>query len=144
MKVIEIYQEYKEKYPDYFLLIKVGKFYEVYFSDTKLIHMIMGYKIRKTASDIPQVGFPSTSLAKVMKELIKRKVNYMILEKDETYKITEKKRFQKNQYQEITQQFSKEYQTRERIERIYHNLLERIEDNHIHDILTEVERVYGR
>ncbi|MBS7021159.1 MAG: hypothetical protein KH135_04765 [Firmicutes bacterium] len=143
MKVIDYYQEYKEKYPEYIIFIKVGKFYEVYFEDTKLIHILTGYKISKTQNGVEQVGFPTTSLSKVIKEISKRKINYILIEKDEVYKIVEKKRFQRNQYSDIKQQFYDVYQLQKRIYHIQETLLQHIHDHNIHEVLTQIENLYG-
>lgn len=144
MKVIECYQEYKEKYPDYIIFMKVGKFYEVYFEDTKLIHILTGYKISKTSNGVEQVGFPTTSLSKVLKEIYKRKINYMLLEKqEEEYQIVEKKRFQKNQYQDLKKEFHTTYQIQKRIHHIQEILFQHMNDHNINEILTQIENLYG-
>lgn len=143
MKITEIYQEYKEKYPEYIILMKIGKFYEVYFEDTKIIHMLTGYRISKTTSDIFRLGFPLNSFMKVTKEFEKRKINYLVLEKVESYQVTLKKRFQKNQYIQFYSKCEKDYEIHKRIDKVYQILLNHADEVELDEILTRIETSYG-
>lgn len=65
MKVIDLYNTYKDQYKEYIVIIKIGTFYEVYNKDAYIISNLMNYKV-KTISNTIRSGFPSNSLNKVL------------------------------------------------------------------------------
>lgn len=130
MKLIERYFEYKEKYPQYILIVKVGMFYEIYGTDTKIMNELFDYKI-VNYMNTKRVGFPSASLNKVLKKLLELKINYVVISKDS---IMEKKRFQFNQYEE-----QKDDNLNERIKNINNNLKELKSKYNISEILAKIE-----
>lgn len=97
MKVVDLYNTYKDNYKEYVIFIKIGNFYETYDNDAYIISKIMNYKVKNISNNI-RVGFPITSLNKVLDELNNNKINYIVIEKDEIYKISIKKKFRDNNY----------------------------------------------
>ena len=98
MKFIDIYFEYKKKYEEYIVLYLVGNFYQILGEDSKIMNMLFSYKIIEHAQ-IEKVGFPYNSLEQVKKELNMKKINYLILEKEEgIIRIKKRKKFHENQY----------------------------------------------
>lgn len=97
MKVVDLYNTYKDNYKEYVVFIKIGNFYETYNNDAYIISKIMNYKVKNISNNV-RVGFPITSLNKVLDELSNNKINYIVIEKDEIYKISIKKKFRYNNY----------------------------------------------
>lgn len=97
MKVVDLYNTYKDNYKEYAIFIKIGNFYETYNNDDYMISKIMNYKVKNISNNV-RVGFPITSLNKVLDELNNNKINYNVIEKDEIYKISIKKKFRDNNY----------------------------------------------
>ena len=77
MKIIDIYNICKEKYPKYIIMIKCGYFYEIYGEEAFIMNKVFGYKI-KEISGSDRVGFPINSYNKVINSLNKLKINYFI------------------------------------------------------------------
>ena len=97
MKVVDLYNTYKDNYKEYVIFIKIGNFYETYNNDAYIISTLMNYKV-KNLSETIRVGFPINSLVKVLDKLNNSKVNYIVIEKEEIYKISIKKKFRDNKY----------------------------------------------
>lgn len=97
MKVVDLYNTYKDNYKEYVIFIRIGNFYETYNNDACIISKIMNYKVKNISNNV-RVGFPITSLNKVLDELNNNKINYIVIEKDEIYKISIKKKFRDNNY----------------------------------------------
>ena len=97
MKVVDLYNTYKDNYKEYVVFIRMGNFYETYNNDAYIISKIMNYKVKNISNNV-RVGFPIISLNKVLDELNNNKINYIVIEKDEIYKISIKKKFRGNNY----------------------------------------------
>ena len=63
MKVVDLYNTYKDNYKEYVVFIKIGNFYETYNNDAYIISKIMNYKVKNISNNV-RVGFPITSLVK--------------------------------------------------------------------------------
>ncbi len=72
MKLIDCYNYYKDKYPNYIVFIKSGNFYDVFGDDTKIVSYLLDYQINKF-NGIKKLGFPIGSLAKVLHVMERRK-----------------------------------------------------------------------
>lgn len=89
----EKYLTYKLEYPEYILLLKNGNFYISLNNDAIVINSIFKYKI-KESNDIIKTGFPLNTLNKVLIELDKKEVNYLVIDD----KIITKEKFKNNNY----------------------------------------------
>jgi len=91
--MLEKYYKYKLVYKDYLLLLKFGGFYEVIDNDAFIMNKIFNYKLKKLSNTF-KVGFPISSLNRVLDTLNKCTINYIVMGDD----ITLKKDFKKNNY----------------------------------------------
>ena len=133
MKVKEVYLSLKEKYNDYIIIMKIGSFYNVFSRDAYIISSIFNYKINSFSNTI-KVGFPISSLSKVLNILDKMKINYLVYENE----VIIKKKFKRNNYKE----FSKNNLTiNQRIETINLKLNELKGSKDILIILEKVENI---
>lgn len=89
----EKYLTYKLEYREYILLLKSGNFYISLNNDAIVINSILKYKIKEINDQI-KTGFPLNSLNKVLLELDKKEVNYLIIDED----IVIKQKFKNNNY----------------------------------------------
>lgn len=133
MKIKDKYNIYKNKYPKYIILIKVGIFYETYGEDVYLLNNLFNYKI-KEVNGVNRVGFPISSFEKVISKLKNFKINYLIIENDE---ITRKK-FNLNNYDKY---ISNDLNIEDRINKIYERLKVLQNNSKINDILDEIEKI---
>lgn len=76
MKLIDIYNDYKSKYPDVVIFIKSGKFYLTFDNDALISGLICGYKRVNN-----KLGFPEQSLDKVINLFKEKNINIIIGDK---------------------------------------------------------------
>ena len=133
MKLKDSYFEIKEKYKGYIIIMKSGSFYNILGEDSYIFKNIFGYKVN-SFSDTVKVGFPISSLNKVINILDKLKINYIVYEGE----IKLKARFQKNKYDVFLKE---ELSISERIERISLLLKEKKNDERIIEILDAIEEI---
>ena len=88
MGIIRIVKTAKEVHKNDIILIKIGKFYQVYGKDAYIISYIFDYKLKKV-EEVYMCGFPQDSYNKVIAKLEEKKINYMILDRRNNYEIDE-------------------------------------------------------
>jgi DNA mismatch repair ATPase MutS len=131
MKVIDVYNEVKDKYPKYVIMIKVGNFYEVYNEDGVIVHNLLSYKVR-SIGDNKRVGFPIVAYNKVTDCLNKNKINYIIVDG----KIDVKKKFNKNRYDRFCY-----CEVDDRINDIYKRLIDKKSETCFKYLLDKIEEL---
>lgn len=77
MKLIDIYNEYKEQYPEAVIFIKSGKFYVTFDNDAFIISSIFNYKKVNN-----KVGFPEGTEEKIKLGLDDKRINYLFVPED--------------------------------------------------------------
>jgi len=68
------YRSFKEKYPDYILLFRMGDFYEMFYEDAKLASRVLGLALTsrsKGPSAVPLAGIPYHALDNYLTRLIR-------------------------------------------------------------------------
>lgn len=78
MKPIEKYLLYKEKYPNYLILIKDGSLYKAYQKDSLIMWNFFGYKITNDC-----VAFNQYSYSKVLNYLNYNNINYVVVSEED-------------------------------------------------------------
>ncbi|MEG2311584.1 MAG: hypothetical protein RSB72_02675 [Bacilli bacterium] len=86
LMLIELYNEIKKQHKDFILIFRQGIFYEIFNTDTYIIHNFTNYKIN-TCKNYLRLGFPLTQLNTVVNYLIALNISYIII--DDTQKIYE-------------------------------------------------------
>lgn len=130
----DIYNKYKYDHENYILLIKSGNFYICLNKDAFIISNVMNYKIVDSKSYV-KVGFPVSSLEKVISALDSKYINYVVIDKE----IVTKKKFKINNFKKYSNT-SDCFIRINRINRINQVLHDNINNNHIDDILEQIEK----
>lgn len=133
MKIIDMYFNYKEKYSEYIVLMKIGYFFEIYGEDSKTMNALFGYNIKKYYNTY-RCGFPVNSLNKVLDKLKENKINYVIVDK---VNVISKKKFRENNYKS---QMSK-LEIQNRIKDINLKLKNNINRYDINELLNKIEEL---
>lgn len=131
----DIYNKYKYDYENYILLIKSGNFYICLNKDAFVISNVMNYKIVDSKSYV-KVGFPISSLEKVISTLENKYINYVVINKE----LVSKKKFKVNNFKKYSDK-NDYYIIFNRINRINQVLHDNINNNHMNDILDQVEKI---
>lgn len=141
MKIIDTYNIYKEKYREYVVLIKSGIFYSVYNDDVSIIYSLFHYKIKNVGNNF-NIGFPISNINNVCNKLVNKKINYIILEKEnDNYEVIEKQKFNKNNYNNYKVDLSKLSYLNNRINNIVNKLNNKVLDKNIDEILFKIEEL---
>lgn len=86
MGTMNMIKTIKEVHKEDIVILKIGKFYNVYGKDAYIITYLLGYKLNKI-SGIYSCAFPLNSLNKVMAKLEQRKINYIVIDKRNSYDV---------------------------------------------------------
>ena len=79
--VLEKYNKYKLQYDNYIILIKNGGFFIALNDDCMILNKIFTFKIIE-GSTFVKVGFPVNSLSKILSNLTKYQINYIVVDDD--------------------------------------------------------------
>ena len=120
MKQIKMWECLKLNHKDFVVFMKYGNFYKVYGDDIYLIWKITGYKV----IDDHHIGFPLSSLTKILSRLNVLHISYLIYNRENEYTMVEEV---DNQYSILLASSKKEYDQKVRIERLVHHVREKIE-----------------
>ena len=135
--MLEIYYKYRMEYKDFLIFIKVGNFYEVFDKDSLILNKLFGYKIKRIKDNI-KVGFPISRLDYILKLI--GNINYVVI--DNT--IVKKKKFNNNKYKDYNYDMNSIILNSIKIDRIYEELNNRLPDNNIENIITNIDLIIGK
>lgn len=142
MSVLTIIKEVKEIHPEVVVLVKIGKFYNVYLKDAYIISYLFGYKLRDMEKDVKSAGFPEVSLKRVIATLENKKIDYMILDRRNNYDADEKfENGNLNKYNEIYNKAKKHFNILARIENISNYLHNNMNKKETLNILKRMEQI---
>lgn len=124
------------------VIVKIGSFYHAYGKDAYILSYIFGYKLKKFEGKYVTCGFPLDSISKVMAKLEEKKINYVILDKRNNYEEDEKSDNKNlNAYDEIYEKARRYVNLKARIDNIYEQLLEEIEEDNIKSKIIQMEEI---
>lgn len=132
----EKYLNYKEMYNDYLILIKNGNFYLALNNDAIVMNTLFNYKI-KESTNLIKVGFPTTSLNKIMSRLDTLSINYLVVDNE----IVNKRKFKNNSYAKYYKKVDNYEILISRINKIYDVLRKNLDKKNIKAILEEIEDI---
>lgn len=134
--LIEKYNTYKNTYKDYIVFIKNGNFYLVLNNDAIVMNKLTNYKIKQT-TNFMKVGFPLSSLNKVIKCVESKFINYIVLDE----KVVDKKKYKNNNYNKYNVKLDNYEIIINRINKIYEVLKNNLDSTNIKEILNEIEDI---
>lgn len=141
MSCLTMIKEIKSIHPEDIALIRLGSFYKVYGKDAYIIAKIFEYKT-KEEDGIISCGFPTKIINKVRATLEKKKINYMLIESRDNYRVDEKENFKNlNNYNKEFQEAKIYVNNKIRIEKIYEYLNKNSKKENIKNILKEFETI---
>lgn len=132
----DLYINYKMKYPNYLILIKIGNFYLSLNDDAIVINDIFHYKIKKSTNFI-KTGFPLISINKVCTKLTNMEINYLIVENDNIEKID----FKNNRYLKYNKKISNYNLSIHKLNYINSIINENILNDNMINILEQIESI---
>ena len=135
--MLETYYKYRMEYKDFLLFIKMGNFYEVFDKDSLILNKLFGYKIKRIKDSI-KVGFPLNRLDYILKLI--GNINYVVI--DNT--VIEKQEFNNNKYKDYNFDINSIILNSIKIDRIYEELNNRLLDNNIENIITNIDLIIGK
>ena len=89
MKIVENVRRIKEIHPETIVLIRVGKFYNVYLKDACILSYICDYRINRVG-EYYTCGFPISAINKVLRCIELKKISYIVVNKSCNYEVEEK------------------------------------------------------
>lgn len=142
MAMITMIKAIKQIHPKDIVLFKMGSFYHTYGKDSYIISYLFDYKTKKIEQNYSTCGFPGSSLAKNLAKLEEKKINYVIVDKRNNYEDDEKSDNKNlNKYDENFEKAHKYVTIRNRVENIYQELMNRIDEPNIKEKILGVEDV---
>ena len=142
MSLANMVRTIKQIHPEDVVLIKIGVFYHAYGKDAYIISYLFGYKRNAFGENSSTCGFPKSALNYVKTVLEEKKINYITIDRAHQYEVEEKQNFKKeNRYLEIYQKAQKNIGIQDRAMKIYHYMIENIEEETIKLKIKEVEEV---
>ena len=144
MSINTIWSKVKELYPEYVILMKIGKFYSVYNRDSYIIAYLFKYQIKRENGKLNEIryscGFPDSAKNKIISKLEEKKINYLILDRRNNYEEDEKSDNKNlNTYSKIMIPAKKYANNRIRLDNIYDYFLENICEDTTRKMLIDLE-----
>lgn len=100
----------------------------------------MDYKVIKKVLGI-QAGFPESSLSKVINKLEDKNINYICLDRRNSYEVDEKEIFKKNRYSWFLERAKNSINKKMKLETIINILNDKIDYEEIKEILDKIEGI---
>ena len=142
MGVIDIIKLIKQTQVGNLILIKIGKFIYTYGKDAYIISYIFKYKIKLLDSNIYVCSFPKEKINKIMAILENKKINYMVLDRKNSYRVDEQSNNRNlNKYDEYLKKAVKYVKRKNQIDNIYNALLGKIEIDDVDEEIMLIKRV---
>lgn len=123
------------------ILVKIGKFYQVYGKDAYIISYLFGYKLKRV-ENVMVCGFPLSSVNKIISILEDKKINYLIVDRRNNYEVDERLDNKNlNNYTKYFEKAKKYISYKTRIDNINNFLLENIDKEDFKNIIRKMEDV---
>lgn len=141
MGIVNVVQVIKEVHKYEVILVRIGKFYQVYGKDAYIISYLFGYKLKKVES-VMMCGFPLGSINKIIAKLEEKKINYLIVDRRNNYEVDEiSDNKNLNNYIKYFEKAKKYVNDKARIDNINNFMLENIDKEDFKDLIRKMEDV---
>lgn len=142
MSIIDTVKDIKRVTIHDIVMIKIGKFVYTYGKDACIISYIFNYKIKLVQNNIYVSAFPRNNLNKIIATLENKKINYIILDRRNSYRTDEKSDNKNlNNYDKYLNKAITYVKRKRKIDDIYSILLKEIENDEIEGIIKLIRKV---
>lgn len=140
--MLNLAQKIKDNYPDTVCLIDCGMFYRCYDEDAYVVSYLLRYKLNSNSSN-DMAGFPNSSINDVTSKLMRNKIDYKIFKINKlSLEITDSLSFGSDNNYEVVYEKSYRYmKLKNRINRLFQKLIERIENEKMDETLDKIEEI---
>ena len=141
MSAITIVKEIKAVHPEYVALTKRGGFYSAYGKDAIIIAGLFSYKVVEK-ENMPTCSFPTKSLSKVIARLEREKINYLLVDSSDNFRIDSKENYKNlNNYTKQYKKVHENVRNAMRIDKINEFLSKNASSKEIKNIITRIEEM---
>lgn len=142
MSVITIIKTIKRIHETDVVLVKIGEFYHAYGKDACILSYLFDYKLKQIDNGCYTCGFPRKSIAKIKAELERNLINYILLDRRNSYDVDETcDNKNLNRYEEFAKKSYSYIKTREKIEEIHNYFMMNINQTETIALITQIEDI---
>lgn len=142
MGIISVIKNIKEIHKKDVIMVKIGNFYYSYGKDAYIISYMYKYKIKQIEGNIYACAFPINNINKIMSNLENKKINYIIVDRKNNYRVDEQSDNKNlNNYDNIYKKADKYIKSKRKIDYIYKYLMDNIEKEINEEIITEIGKI---
>lgn len=124
------------------VMVKIGKFVYTYGKDAYIMSFLFKYKTKLIENNIYVCGFPKDQINKIMATLENKKINYLILDKRNSYRVDEESNNKNlNKYNDYLEKAIRYVKRKRQIDDIYNILLNNIENAEIEQTIISIKKV---
>lgn len=141
MGIIDTVKTIKKVQIGNIVLFKIGKFIHCYGKDAYIISYIFKYKIKLVEKNIYSCAFPKEKLNNIMATLENKKINYIVLDRKNDYRVDEECNNKNlNKYNEHFEKAVKYVKRKNQIDNIYKTLINDIENDEIENTIISIKK----
>ncbi len=142
MGIIDTVKTIKKTQINNIVMFKIGKFIYTYGKDAYIMSYIFKYKIKLVDNNIYVCAFPKDKLNKIIATLENKKINYLVLDRKNDYRVDEECNNKNlNRYSENLEKAIKYVKRKNQIEKIYNRLLKDIGKDEIEETIISIKKV---
>ena len=124
------------------VMIIIGAFVYTYGKDAYIISYVFQYKIKQVENNIYVCSFPKSKLKNIMAKLENKKINYVVLDRRNSYRVDEKSENNNlNTYGEYLEKAIKYVKRKRKLDNIYDSLNSNIENDEIDNLLIKIKDI---
>mgnify|MGYP000039084488 CR=1 FL=1 len=143
MGIINVISNMKKIHKEDIVLVKIGKFYYSYGKDAYILSYKFGYKLMKIEKfNVYSCAFPTQSYTKVIANLERCKINYLLVDRRNNYDVEEfSNNGNLNTYNKWFEKAKKSINIKIRMDKIYNYIIENMDKDYINNILNKMEEI---
>ena len=141
MSIVDNIRTIKKVHIKDIAMVQVGKFIYAYGKDAYIMSFVFGYKARLIENNTYVCGFPRNKIKNVMATLENKKINYIILDRRNSYRVDEKSNNKNlNRYDDYLDKAIKYVKRKQKIDYIYNYLINNVEKDEIDKIIKVMKK----
>lgn len=142
MGIIDTVRTIKKVQQGNIVMFKIGKFVYCYGKDAYIMAYIFKYRIKLLEQNVYVCGFPNDKINKIMAKLENSKVNYLVLDRKNNYRVDEESNNKNlNKYDKYLKKAVDYVKRKNQIDKIHDILLKNVENDEIDEIIKAIKKV---